>query len=150
MVRDVRRVASSVSTEQARRRRGALADRVVRAASAADVDGCLSGPAERAIDLLALGSALTRLVPLPEAGAHAAGPPGPVAAALDLTRDGATEPAECALESEHAAETFDRASSAIETYTEAAAAAESLRDAARITRREESAFVARGKQHWPG
>ncbi len=62
MVRDVRRIAGSVNTQEARRRRGALADRVVRTAAAAEVDGRLAGPAERAIDLLALGSALTRLV----------------------------------------------------------------------------------------
>jgi uncharacterized membrane protein YccC len=136
MIRDVRRIAGSPDAEEARRRRGALADRVVRTAAAAEADDRLAEPAGRAIDLLALGSALTRLVPLREVGARAAGAPGPVAVALDRVRDDATDPAACALELERAAETLDRASSGTELPEGAAAAAESLRDAARILRRE--------------
>ncbi len=122
-------------------RRSALADQIVRTAAAAEADDRLAGPAERAIDLLALGSALTRLVPLRDVGTDAAGTPGPVAAALDHIRAGARAPSTCALELERAAQTLDRASSAIEKRAGAAAAAESLRDAARIVRREESSFV---------
>jgi uncharacterized membrane protein YccC len=149
MARDVRRIAGSVNTEEARRRRGALADRVVRTSAAADLDGRLAGPAERAIDLLALGSALARLVAMRDVGAHAADAPGPVATALDHIRDDLRGHAECALVLERAAESLDRAPSQVDDRARMAAAAESLRDAARIIRREESTFAERGLRLWP-
>ena len=141
VVREVRRIAGSADAQEAFMRRSALADRVVRTAAAADVDGRLAGPAETAIDLLALASALTRLVPLRDVGAPAADAPGPVAAALGRIRDGVKGPSECALEFERAADTLDLASSAIENCAGAAAAAESLRDAARIIKREGSSSL---------
>jgi uncharacterized membrane protein YccC len=139
VVRDVRRIAASADAREAILRRSALADRVVRMAAAADMDSRLAGPAERGIDLLALGSALARLVPLRDVGARAIGVPGPVAVALDHVRGAATGPS--ALVFERAAEALDRAPSAIDDAAAAAAAAASLRDAARIVRREGMRFV---------
>lgn len=149
MARDVRGIAGSLTTEEAHRRRGALADRVVRTAAAAHLDGRLAGPAEQAIDLLALGSVLARLVALRDVGAHGADAPGPVPAALDDLRDDLKEPAEWAMELERAAESMDRAPSQLDDRARRAAAAESLRDAARIIRRAESTFAGRGPRRWP-
>jgi hypothetical protein len=104
-------------------------------ARAADADGRLAGPAEAAIDLLALGSALARLVPLKEVGADAAATAGPVAEALVSVRDGLEDPRVVALELERAAEALERASTP-EGGERAAPGAERLRDAARIVRRE--------------
>ncbi|HET9596425.1 MAG TPA: FUSC family protein [Anaeromyxobacteraceae bacterium] len=137
MLRDVQRIAGSLDPEDARRRRGALADRVVRTAAAADLDGRLAGPADRAIDLLALGSVLARLVGVRDVAARAAGAPGPVATALDRVRDDLRGHAECAAVLDRAAESLDRAPSRLDDRARRTAAAESLRDAARIIRRVE-------------
>ena len=148
MVRDVRRIAGSASAEEARRWRGALADRVVRTATAADVDPRLAAASERAIDLLALGSALARLVAMRDVGAHAAGRPGPVATALDHVRGDRSGPAELSLELERAAERLDRAPPGGEDRAWVAEAAGSLRDAVRVLRREAASSLERGPGLW--
>jgi uncharacterized membrane protein YccC len=145
--RDVRRIAASAGVHEAILRRSALADRVVRIAAVAEVDSRLAEPAGRAIDILALGSAVARLVPFRGVGAPAAGARGPVAVALDHVRDAATGPS--AFEFERAAEALDRPSLAMENRAGAAAAAASLRDAARILRRQESSGNAAGVRSSP-
>ena len=135
MVRDVRRIAGSETAGEARRWRGAVADRAVRTALAAELDGRLAGAADRALDLLALGSALARLVPLREVGAGVAGSPGPVAIALGQLREDLERRAERARELERAAERLEGAPAGIDDRARLAAAAEGLRDAARILRR---------------
>jgi hypothetical protein len=133
--RDLRRIAASADVHEALLRRSALADRVVRIAAVAEVDSRLAEPAGRAIDTLALGSALARLVPLRSVGALATDAPGPIAVALDLLRGAATGAS--ALEFERAAEALERPCLAMENRADAAAAAASLRDAARILRRQQ-------------
>jgi uncharacterized membrane protein YccC len=132
--RDVRRIAASADAHEAFLRRSALADRVVRIAAAADADSRLAAPAGRAIDTLALGSALARLVPLRGVGVEAGSLPGAVAVALDHVRGAETGPS--ALELERAAAALEGATPAMEERAGAAAAAASLRDAARILRRQ--------------
>jgi fusaric acid resistance family protein len=133
VVRDLRRIAASADAEEARRRRGVLADRVVRMAMAAETDERLARPAETAVDLLGLGAALTRLVSLREVGAPAGAGGRPVAAVLERLRDDLFDPFTCAEELERTARSL--ADSATAT-SPAAAAARHLRDAARIVRRE--------------
>ncbi len=136
-LRDLRSIASSADVGKARLRRGVLADRVVRMAAAAEKDPGLSQPAEAAVDLLALGAALTRLVPLRRVGAPAGAADGPVAAALARVRADVHHPADCAEALERAAERLDGSAS---PPSPAADAARYLRDAARILRREHALF----------
>ncbi len=136
-----RRIAGSADPALARILRGALADRVVRMAAAADSDAALAGPAEDAIDVLALASVLVRLVPLRGLGARA-GATGPVESALDRLRDGATG-AEGAAALEHGADALEREEELPgQERAMAANAAAALRDAAGILRRAARAVAA--------
>lgn len=130
--RELARLAGSRDAAEASARRGALADLAVRMAAAADVDPRVAGPAEGAIDLLAAGGALARLVPLRDVGARD-GAAGPVARALDRVRAGA-KGADGALALERAAEALAPGPLAGEDAARAVAV-ESLGDAARLLRR---------------
>lgn len=134
---DLRRIAAAGGVEEARLRRGALADRVVRMATAAESDPGLARPAEMAVDLLALGAALTRLVPLRGVGAPAGTTRGPVAEALERLPDDVHRPAECAAGLERAAGLLAGAAA---SPSPAGDAVRYLRDAARIFRREHALF----------
>lgn len=136
-LRDLRRIAASGDVEAARLRRGVLADRVVRMAAAAESDPGLARPAAAAVDLLGLGAALTRLVPLRAAGAPAGDAKGPVAAALEVIRSDVHHPADCAEALERAAGHLERSAPARAPEEDAA---RYLRDAARILRREHALF----------
>jgi uncharacterized membrane protein YccC len=134
VVSDLRKIAASAEVEEARLRRGSLADRVVRMAIAAETDEGLAPFAETAVDLLALGAALTRLVPLREVGAPAGAPGGPVATALERLGDAIHDPSACAAELERAAGSLAGSAPA----SPAGDAARYLRDAARILRRQDA------------
>lgn len=134
---DLRRIAAAGDVEEARLRRGALADRVVRMATAAESDPGLARPAEMAVDLLALGAALTRLVPLRGVGAPAGTARGPVAEALERLPDDLHHPVECAAGLERAAGLLAGSAAA---PSPAGDAVRYLRDAARILRREHALF----------
>jgi uncharacterized membrane protein YccC len=138
--RDLGRIAGSADAEEARLRRGVLADRVVRIAVAAESDPGLARSAEAAVDLLALGAALTRLVPLRGVGAPAGSAEGPVAAALARVRADGHDPAVCADALERAAELLDASAPAPPSADDATRC---LRDAARILRREHALLDSR-------
>lgn len=135
VARGIRRVAGSDGADDAIARRGALADRVVRMAMAADLDARVAGLAERAIDQLALGATFARLVPLRDVGVRGATAMGPVAAALAAARHRGAEPLALAVSFERAAATLDGAAPGPADGARARAAATGLRDAARLLRR---------------
>lgn len=103
----------------------------------AELDARLATLTERAIDHLALGAALARLVALRDVAAVGPRPASPVASALEGASDPAAGPLELAASFEREAETLAGASGT-PACERRAAAATSLRDAARLLRRAAS------------